>query len=92
MAIRIVGKRLGRGPAHEHISYLWWIGPVSDEIQYSSRDAMVNFIETQNGQAYVTDGVYTAYLYVNRIGQGPKFVQTYADGIWTDDLLALPDM
>ena len=53
---------------------------------------MVHFIETQNGQAYVTDGVYTAYLYVNRIGQGPKFVQTYADGIWTDNLLALPDM
>ena len=92
MAIRIVGKRLEGGPTHEHISYMWWIGPVSDEIQHSSRTAMVKFIETQNGQAYVTDGVYTAYLYVNRIGQGPKFVQTYADSIWTDDLLALPDM
>jgi len=48
---------------------------------------MVEFVEG-GGQAYVTADGYTAYL---RVRPGPpKYVQTYADGVWKDNLLSLP--
>ena len=51
---------------------------------------MVAFVE-KGGRAYVQDDDGdTAYLRVRQTANGSKYVQTYADGIWSDNLLALP--
>ena len=75
------------GNGHQHISELRWTDASKNETKNSTRAQMVEFVEG-GGQAYVTADGYTAYL---RVRQGPpKYVQTYADGVWKDNLLALP--
>lgn len=49
---------------------------------------MVDWIETDQGRAVVTDGKNTVNVGV--VDTTPKYLRTYADGIWTDNLLALP--
>jgi len=51
---------------------------------------MVAFVEG-GGEAYVKDARGdVAFLRVRTSVNGIKYVQTYADGIWSDNLLALP--
>jgi hypothetical protein len=51
---------------------------------------MVTFVEG-GGKAYVKDAKGNiAYLAVRVSSAGNKYVQTYADGIYSDNLLALP--
>jgi uncharacterized protein DUF3892 len=91
VAIRITAVRLEGGQAHEHIVRLWWINPATSKAGDNSRAELVSWIETQNGKAYVEDahgdradvGVVTPTY-------GEKYLRTYADGKWTNNLLALP--
>jgi Protein of unknown function (DUF3892) len=51
---------------------------------------MYEWLKNQNGQAYVRDAAGdVAYLYPRENSNGTQYVQTYADGIWKDNLLAL---
>ena len=85
MAVRVIGRRMVDGNGHQHISELKWTD--ANETKTSTRAQMVEFVEG-GGQAYVTADGYTAYL---RVRPGPpKYVQTYADGVWKDNLLSLP--
>jgi len=91
MAIRITAIRLSGGTSHEHIIRLWWTNPASGKTGDNSRDEIVAWIEHKDGKAYVEDrqnhrvdvGVVTPKV-------GTKYLRTYADGVWTDNLLALP--
>jgi hypothetical protein len=49
---------------------------------------MVDFLRQSPGQAFVSDGVRNVLVGV--VDATPKYVRTYADGVWTDNLLALP--
>jgi hypothetical protein len=87
MAVRVTARRMVGGQGHQHISHLQWTDPATGAPKTSTRAEMVTFVEG-GGQAYVMTGGYTAYL---RVRPGPpKYVQTYADGVWKDNLLALP--
>lgn len=90
MAIRIIGIRLEGGYSHQHISQLKWINEQTYENGVSTREVIVDFIDNQGGKAYVDEGGYRAYVYVRTPNVGPKFLQTYADGKWQDNLLSLP--
>jgi hypothetical protein len=51
----------------------------------------VSWIENQNGEAYVEDsGGHRANVGVVAPSYGARYLRTYADGVWTDNLLALP--
>jgi hypothetical protein len=53
---------------------------------------MVKFIEQDGGKAYVKDERGNlAYLYVRTSQSNNKFVQTYADSRYTNNLLNLPE-
>jgi len=53
---------------------------------------MIEFIEAQKGKAYVKDGRgNVAYIGVSESAAGNKYLRTYADGKWTDNLLPLPE-
>jgi hypothetical protein len=79
------------GNGHEHISHLWWENNVGQS-GVSTRAEMVQFIET-NGNNSVwcpdRDGGTGQWVHVNSNGR-TKYVQTVADGRWSDNLLALP--
>jgi hypothetical protein len=85
-AIRLAGSR-----RHEHISDLWWTNPSTQESGHGTRAQLVTWVE-QGGKGYVEDRYgHRAYVEVRGGRPGPKYLQTKADGIWTDNLLALPE-
>lgn len=91
VAIRVTAIRLSGGTTHQHIVRLWWTNPANGKSGHRSRAEMVSWIEKEYGNAYVEDsrgdraevGVVTPNL-------GEKYLRTYADRVWTDNLLALP--
>jgi Mor family transcriptional regulator len=71
-----------RNSSHEHITHLGgrtWYWPVQD---------VITSIENGINTFYTYDGHRRANIKV-RERNGRKFVQTRADGEWTDNLLAL---
>ena len=88
--VRCTHVRLEGGKYHEHISRIAWKNDATGAAGNNTRAEMVTFVEGGN-QAYCQDAAGNrAYLRVRVSSAGNKYVQTYADGIWTDNLLALP--
>lgn len=79
------------GAYHEHIAYLEWRNDESGEVGRSSRQNMVNYIR-QNGNEAVwcpdRNGGPSAWVHINNNGR-IEYVQTFADGRWTNNLLSL---
>lgn len=95
MAVRItcVTKPSGdlRDP-HEAISTLGWINEETGARGMSTRLEIYEFIKARGGTAYVIDRLGNkAIVGTRENAHGTKFVQTYADKVWTDNLLALPN-
>lgn len=91
MAIRFTAIRLSGGNTHQHIVRLWWINPSTGKTGENTRAALVEWIENQNGKAYVEDsGGHRVNVGVVTPSSGAKYLRTYADGRWTNNLLALP--
>ena len=78
------------GYYHEHITEIRWVEDGTTTAKSNSRAEMVKFVES-GGKAYVKDSDGdVAFLRTRTSSAGNKYVQTYADGIWKDNLLALP--
>jgi hypothetical protein len=91
LAIKITAIRQSGGTGHEHITQLWWTNPASGKSGQNSRAQLVDWIEKEGGKAYVEDSSGNrADVGVVTPAHGPKYLRTYADGLWTDNLLALP--
>ncbi|GAB3914455.1 DUF3892 domain-containing protein [Kibdelosporangium lantanae] len=90
MARRFTAIRLSGGQSHEHIVHLWYVDQATGLSSDDTRAHLVSWVEG-GGKAYVEDrygnradvGVVTPTV-------GAKYLRTYADGKWTDNLLALP--
>jgi hypothetical protein len=91
ISIRITGIRQSGGDGHEHITHVWWANQATGEEGNSTRPQIIQWIERDNGRAYLDDGHgnYTAVLVVTP-RSGEKYMQTCADGVLTDSLLSLP--
>ncbi len=89
--LRCVAIRMSAGGSrHEHITRIQWVEDGTTTKNDNTRAEMVAFVE-KGGRAYVKDKRGdVAYLRVRISYAGNKYVQTYADGIWSDNLLALP--
>lgn len=79
--------RLAGGTRHEHIVRIRWTNRQTHATGESSREEMVSWIR-RGGAAFVTDGMHSVRVHV--VNAVPPYVQTYRDGIPTDNLLALP--
>ncbi|MFL1897519.1 DUF3892 domain-containing protein [Streptomyces tauricus] len=91
MAIQITAVRLSGGTTHEHITHLWWTGQESGKTGNSTRAQIVDWIENQAGKAYTSDRAgHRAEVAVVTPARGEKYLRTRADGVWTNNLLALP--
>lgn len=95
MSVRItcVSKPGGNNlDPHEAISTLGWINEETHATGISTRLEIYDFIKNKGGQAYVTDlQGRRAYVGALENAFGTKYVRTYADGVWTDNLLSLPN-
>jgi len=77
---------------HEAITDLGWTNEQSNETGRSTRLQMYDWIKDQGGQAFVRDGRGNSAQVGTVVSpNGTKYVRTYADGKWTDNLLALPE-
>lgn len=88
MAVQVTAVHMVGGNAHEHIASVRWANVQTRETGQSTRAAMVEWIEDNHGQAIVTDG--RATVHVGVVNARPKYIRTHADGVWNDNLLALP--
>lgn len=95
MAVRIVCINKDGGnhyDPHEAISHYGWLDESKNERGKSTREVMVDYIENKNGQAYVIDSsARKVYCYVRKSSNGIKFLQTYSDNRYTNNLLELPE-
>jgi len=95
MAIRItcINKEQGyHDDPHHAITNLGWIEDGTGKSNKSTRLQLYDWIKNKGGTAYVLDRFGNkALLYPKENAAGTKFVQTYADGVWTDNLLSLPE-
>lgn len=80
------------GHGHEHIEYLWWTSDQGGGNGCYTRDQMVAYVK-HNGNASVysrdQNGGKSAWVHANNNGR-VEYVQTFADGRWTNNLLSLP--
>jgi hypothetical protein len=76
---------------HEAISRYGWLNEISMESGKSTRQEMVEWVEKGN-TAYVKDANgNTAKCGVRTSKKGTKFLQTYSDGFYSDNLLSLSE-
>lgn len=81
-AVHMVG-----GVLHEHIASVQWRNTATNASGQSTRKEMVEFIEKGN-EAYVS--TYAGTVPIGVVNGNPKYIRTYTDGKWADNLLALP--
>jgi hypothetical protein len=77
---------------HHAISSLGWTRETTGEQRKSTREQVYAWLKSQNGHAYVLDKAGNkAYVFPRENAYGARYVQTAADRVWTDNLLALPE-
>ena len=95
MAIRITCINKSQGwhqDPHHAIATLGRLNEGNGQSGRSSRLDVYDFLKNQGGQAYVTGyGGIRASVYPRENQHGTRYVQTYADNVWTDNLLSLPE-
>ncbi len=91
MGHQITHKRLSGGATHEHIVAVAWTNDQTGHASSSTTQQMVEFIESGNPDVYTLVGGKRATVGVRTSDSGRKFLQTYADRYYNNNLLALPD-
>jgi hypothetical protein len=75
------------GERHDHIDRVRWRDPQTGQTGESTRAEMIEWID-RGGEARVTDGRRS--IRVGVVRAHPPYIRTYADQVWSDNLLALP--
>jgi len=95
MSIRVtcINKSSGyHADPHHAISDLGWVNEQTGATGKSTRLAVYDWISREQGVAYVQDSRGNrATVGTREHANGTKYLQTYADKVWTDNLLALPE-
>lgn len=92
MSIEITHIRLsGTVRAHEYITHLWWKGVDTGTANSITKAELVSWIDNHKGDAYVGSGSQRVRVYTIHPAGGTPYVRTKADGMWTNNLLSLPE-
>ena len=95
MAIRITCINKSGGyhqDPHHAIERLGWTNEENGKTGKSTRLEIYDWIKLRSGTAYVKDSAGNkAYVGTLEHANGTKYVQTFADKVWTDNLLSLPE-
>ena len=76
------------GTQHEHIEEVLWLNSSDSKTGNSPVASMVTFIEKPN--TVQVQGPPAVNVGVNKTEAGRKYIQTFADNTWTNNLLSLP--
>lgn len=87
--VYITHIRQSGGNGHEHIIAVQWRDPTTGKIDASMTARMVQWIGSERGEARVRDRSGHD-VQVGVVNAPRPYLRTYADRIWTDNLLALP--
>jgi len=92
MSIRITARHMSGGTSHQHIAEVKWTNEANGNAGELSRADAVKWLdENKANTAYVTDAQgRRAYVATRHPANAAAYIQTYADNVWTDNLLALP--
>ena len=88
--IEITSVHMVGGERHEHIAKLNWKNTTTASVGETSRQGLVDWLNVQGNQAIVREGSITVSVGVVNPASGPSYVRTFADGVWKDNLLAIP--
>jgi hypothetical protein len=94
MSLQITGVRKpNRNDPHEAISHYRWYDDDDNTRRLDERVVLIAWMERNEVSAYVIDKDTNKKVWCDiRTNQhGTKYLQTYADKKWTDNLLALPE-
>ena len=86
--VQITQIHLVGGYRHEHIASVRWINPQDNNTGENTRSEMVSWLNKPGARAVVSTGSRTVDVGV--VDANPPYIRTHADGVWTDNLLALP--
>ena len=78
-----------RTSPHEHITHVGGPKPDGTGRWKDSVPNVIGFIESGTHRFYTSVGGATAWVKVRESSAGNKYIQTQADGVWKDNLLAL---
>jgi hypothetical protein len=87
--IEITAIRLRGGNAHEHITEVQWRG-LSESGCWTTRALIAWLSESGRHEAVVDSSFRWVQVEVVRPANRPPHVRARLDGLWTDNLLALP--
>jgi Protein of unknown function (DUF3892) len=88
--VYVTARHMVGGEGHEHIAEVRWRDPADGNTGASTRQVMVDWIENKGGDARVSDGTRDVQVGVVHPQYGVPYLRTHADGVPTDNLLALP--
>jgi hypothetical protein len=95
MSVRItcINKANGyHADPHHAIERLGWTNEADGKSGSNTRLEIYDWLKNQNGTAYVKDSAgNVAYVGTREHANGTRYVQTFADRVWTDNLLSLPE-
>jgi hypothetical protein len=80
-----------RNSPHEHITHVGGPNPDGSGRWKETAANVVRFIESKQHRFYTREGNASAWVGVRTSAAGNKFLQTYADSVWKDNLLALDE-
>jgi hypothetical protein len=78
-----------RSSPHEHITNVGGPNPGGSGRWKNSVPDVVRMIEQGTHRFYTNESGASAWVGVRTSAAGNKFLQTHADGVWKDNLLAL---
>ena len=85
--VYIYAVHMSGGTQHEHIASVRWKNPDNGKTGQNTRAEMVKWIK-DGGDAYACGGGgHMARVKV--VNGNPPYIRTQADGVWSDNLLAL---
>lgn len=99
MAIRIVGispktRAIAPSnsiPAHLAINVFKWVNEQNQTAGESYRTSVFDWIVNKKGKAYIKNGDETIFIFGANASSGEQYIRALKDGVWTDDLLSLPE-
>lgn len=86
--VYVTEVHMSGGSRHTHIAEVRWRNPRGGKCGSSGVQAMIKWLSEKGNVAYVRHG--GSDVRVGVVKTKPPYIRSYADGDWTDNLLALP--
>jgi hypothetical protein len=86
--VYITEVQMSGGSGHSHIASVRWRNPQGGKCGSSNVETMVEWLGEAGNTAYVRHGA--SDVRVGVVKTRPPYLRSYADGEWSDNLLALP--